>query len=233
MKTGFIFLFLIVSIAGFSQQKDNLLTKKEQQQGWVLLFDGLSTNGWTTPSGKPVPGGWQVKDGALSTAAGGKGGDIVTTNEYTNFILTLDFNIAPGCNSGVKYFYTKYATGGNLGMEYQVLDDVLAEDNKKDNHLCGSLYDILAPDTKAKQLNPPGQWNTIKIVAKGRNVEHWLNGKRLLSFQRDGSEFGSAVEKSKFDKTVPAFGSVEKGKILLQEHGGTAAFKNIKLLILK
>ncbi|MBO9591330.1 MAG: DUF1080 domain-containing protein [Niabella sp.] len=233
MKISYTLLFLLFVHTAFCQKTDNTLTKAEQKQGWILLFDGKTTSGWTTPQGKPVPKGWQVTDGLLSTKSGDRAGDIVTENEYGNFILSLDFNIEKTCNSGVKYFYAKYATGGNLGFEYQILDDAEAEDNKKDNHLCGSFYDVMAPDKAAKRVNPPGQWNTIKIVCKGKSVEHWLNGKRILKFTRGDEAFLNTVEKSKFNKTAPAFGSFDKGKILLQEHGGTASFKNIKLLILK
>ena len=208
------------------------LSKQEIKDGWVFLFDGKTTNGWTTSSGKPVSAGWEVKDGAITTVKSGKGGDIVTVNEYKDFELSVDFNIEPGCNSGIKYFYTNYKIGGNLGMEYQVLDDQLAEDNKKDNHLCGSFYDVLAPNTTVKKVNAPGQWNTIRIVAKGKNVEHWLNGIKILEFTRGSKSFTDAVATSKFNKTDPAFGTVDKGKILLQEHGGMASFRNIKIKLL-
>ncbi|SDE30913.1 3-keto-disaccharide hydrolase [Niabella drilacis] len=233
MKTSYTLLFLLFVHTAFCQKADNTLSKAEKKQGWILLFDGQTTSGWTTTQGNPVAKGWQVAGGLLSTKSGGGGGDIVTENEYSAFILTLDFNIEKTCNSGIKYFYTKYATGGQLGLEFQVLDDADAEDNKKENHLCGSLYDVLAPHKGTKRINPPGRWNTIKIISRGKDVEHWLNGKRVLKFTRGDQAFLAAVEKSKFSKTVPVFGTVEKGKILLQEHGGTASFKNIKLLILK
>ncbi len=205
------------------------LNKKEIKQGWVLLFDGVSTKGWLTPAGKPVPAGWEIKNGCISTVKDGKGGDITTTGEYSDFDLSVDYNIEPGCNSGLKYFYTKYATGGNLGMEYQILDDKLAEDNKKENHLCGSFYDVLPVNADKKKINAPGEWNTIRIVSKGKKVEHWLNGVKILEFTRGDKSYTDAVALSKFNKSVPAFGMVEKGHILLQEHGGVVSFRNIKI----
>lgn len=230
MKKRFSFLIVLLLMAFcVGAQKPNTLTAKEQKAGWVLLFDGKTTNGWTTSGGKPVPAGWAVKDDAISTVKDGKGGDIVTVNEYKDFDFMVDFKIVPGCNSGIKYFYTKYEKGGNLGMEYQILDDKLAEDNKKENHLCGSFYDVLPPNTAAKKVNEPGQWNTIRIVAKGKNVEHWLNGKKILEFTRGSKSYTDAVATSKFSQTVPAFGMVEKGRILLQEHGGEVSFRNIKI----
>lgn len=199
----------------------------------MLLFDGVSTNGWTTSRGQPVPaGGWEVNNGCISTVIGGKGGDIITVNQYSDFELSVDFNITPGCNSGVKYFFTTYESGGNLGCEYQIIDDKLAEDTKQANHLIGSLYDVLPPIESKKKVNPPVEWNTIRIVAKGKNVEHWLNGVKILEFTRGNKVYSDAVAKSKFSKTVPAFGMVEKGHILLQYHGGLVSFKNIKIKLI-
>jgi hypothetical protein len=230
MKKRILILFFC-SFWGTSMISAQLpkLSANEIKQGWVLLFDGKTTNGWTTPDGKPVPAGWEVKNGCITTVKDGKGGDIVTASEYKDFDFSVDFNIVPGCNSGIKYFYTKYTNGGNLGMEYQILDDQLAEDNKKDNHLCGSFYDVLPPDAAKKKVNAPGQWNNIRIVAKEKKVEHWLNGEKILEFTRGNELYTQAVAKSKFNKTEPAFGMVEKGHILLQEHGGVVSFRNIKI----
>lgn len=217
-----------MSLAARGQQA-NTLTTKEKKQGWTLLFDGTGTSGWTTPGGQPVPAGWIIKEGTLTAKKGAKGGDIISTNQYGNFELMLDFNLEPEGNSGVKYFYTTYEKGGNLGMEYQILDDKRAEDNKKANHLTGSFYDVLPPDESRKKVNPPGQWNTLRIVANGKQVQHYLNGVKVLEFRRGNPAFMEAVSHSKFDKAVPAFGTVDKGHILLQEHGSEIAFKNIKI----
>ena len=208
------------------------LSDKEVKQGWILLFDGETTNGWETPGNKPVPAGWEVKNGCITTVKDGKGGDIITVGEYANFEFSVDFNIEPGCNSGIKYFYTNYVTGGNLGMEYQIIDDKLGEDIHQENHLCGSFYDVLPPIESKKKVNGPGEWNTIRIISKGGKVEHWLNGVKILEFTRGNKTYTDAVALSKFNKTVPAFGMVEKGHILLQEHGGVASFRNIKIKLL-
>lgn len=230
MKRVFAFLMILMVMSRIiAAQSANALTPKEKKQGWLLLFDGVSSNGWTTPGGKPVPSGWEVKNGAITAVNGGKGGDIISVGEYSDFDFSIDYNIQPGCNSGIKYFYTKYETGGNLGMEYQILDDKLAEDNKKENHLCGSFYDVLPVITGKKKVNPPGEWNTIRIVSKGKKVEHWMNGIKILEFTRGDKTYTDAVALSKFNKTVPAFGMVEKGHLLLQEHGGVVSFRNIKI----
>ncbi len=233
MKKVFCYLIvaMLVSPEIFSQDS-NTLTSKEKKQGWSLLFNGISSKGWITTNGQPVPSGWDISNGCISTKKGEKGGDIITVNQYSDFELSLDFKIEPGCNSGVKYFFTKYDTGGNLGMEYQIIDDVLGEDNILPTHLTGSFYDVLPPDKSIKKLNPPGQWNNIRIVSNGKKAEHWLNGIKILEFVRGDMTFTEAVAKSKFSKTIPAFGTVEKGNILLQEHGGVVAFRNIKIRIL-
>ena len=226
-------LCLFVLLIGFTSiglaQEYNKLSKKKIKQGWELLFDGKSTNGWTTVSGKPVPEGWKVENGTLTAVHDGKGGDIVTMKEYENFELTLDYNINIESNSGVKYLFTNYENGGNLGMEFQILDDELAEDNQKANHLAGSLYDILAPSKVMKKVNPPGQWNSIRILVEGDKVQHFLNGFKIVEYDRKSKAFADAVALSKFSKATPAFGTVKKGRILLQEHGGVVSFRDIKI----
>ena len=226
-------IFFMIFIFGFGftlqAQSSNKLSRSERKKGWVLLFDGLSTEGWSTTGGKPVSAGWEIIDGNLTAVAEGKGGDIITQKEYADFELKLDYRIAPGCNSGVKYFFTKYENGGDLGLEYQILDDKLAEDNKEADHLAGSLYDVLPPVKLRKKLNAPGQWNTIRIVSIGNAVQHWLNDFKILEYSRGNEEFKDAVSKSKFSNAVPAFGTVKKGHILLQEHGGEVSFRNIKI----
>ncbi len=220
--------WLVLSTSIFAQT-DNKLTSKEKNNGYALLFNGVNTTGWTTTEGKTVPAGWVVSDGLITAIRDGKGGDIITEKEYSDFDLTVDYKITPGCNSGVKYFYTKYEKGGNLGMEFQIIDNELGEDNKKDNHLSGSFYDVLKPTVLNPAINPAGRWNRMRIVAKGKNVAHWLNGVKILEFIRGSKLFTDAVAQSKFNKTSPAFGSVNKGHILLQEHGGVVSFKNIKI----
>ncbi|HEY0110566.1 MAG TPA: DUF1080 domain-containing protein, partial [Fibrella sp.] len=123
---GWLATLLILPAIAVAQQA-NQLAPAEQKEGWILLFDGTSTTGWTTTAGKPVPDGWLIENGTLTAKKGAKGGDIMSANEYADFDLRFDYNLESAGNSGVKYFFTKYATGGNLGMEYQLLDDKLAE----------------------------------------------------------------------------------------------------------
>ncbi len=231
-----IFLILLMGVAittAFGQKsKDNTLTKKEKAENWKLLFDGATANGWVKGDGSPIvaaPGAWEIANGALTLKPGANGGDIYTTDEYGDFEFSADFNIEKGTNTGIKYLCHKYDKGGNLGCEFQIIDDVNGEDNKLANHLLGSFYDVLPPIEANKKVNPPGQWNTIRIVVKGKNVQHWVNGVKVLEYTRGSDEFMAGIAKSKFSKVEPVFGTVEKGRIQLQDHHGPVAFKNIKV----
>jgi hypothetical protein len=231
------FLSLIFILSSFNQPDSkadpgnniNKLSKKEIREGWKLLFDGVSSKGWIKADGSPFPEeGWFIRDGLLSLSDGQKGGDIKTIEEFSDFELSVDFLYSPSCNSGIKYFFTKYEKGGFLGMEYQLLDDELAEDNNRKDHLCGALYDIFPPDSSRKNLRGPGEWNNALIVSKGMHIEHWLNGKKIVEFERGSQKYLDGVAKSKY-KTEPVFGMIEKGNIMLQDHGHSISFRNIKI----
>ncbi len=227
--TRLVFLLSLSMFALIAYSQENTLTKKEKKEGWVLLFDGKTANGWTKFDGSPFPQkGWEISNGILTIHENQNVGDIVTNEEFSDFEFTADFKIGTACNSGIKYFYYNYPKGGRLGMEYQVLDDKDASDNKLANHLCGSLYDVFPANESIKKVNPLGEWNTAKIVSKGKHVEHWLNGIKILEFERGSADYLAAVAKSKY-KSEPVFGMIEKGKILLQDHGHEASFRNIKI----
>lgn len=242
MKIKLLFvLAAIICGSSISQAADNVLTPKEEKQGWVLLFNGKNLNGWTNV-GKSTPPttGWTIENGVLTvnskTKREKRGGDIITVGEYSNFELTFDFNLTHAANSGVKYFFTKYDKGGWLGQEYQVLDDNNHPDAKmgtNGNRKTASLYDVIAVKGK-KQLNSPGQWNTGRVVAKGKKVTHYLNGKKTVEYDRFSPTYIEAVKTvSKFKDAVPVFGQADKGHILLQDHEDEVSYKNIKLRVLK
>jgi hypothetical protein len=227
----------------------NRLTEVQVAQGWRLLWDGTSTNGWrgATLSGFPVHG-WTVRDGVLSVeaAAGGEstnGGDIITREEFANFELELDFRIAPGANSGIKYFVdpqlgpTLGLAGSAIGLEFQILDDERHPDAKlgvRGNRTMGSLYDLIPatnldePGRMAKRVLPPGAWNRARIVATGRHVEHWLNGVKVVEYDRGTQMFRALVNNSKY-QDIPGFGERARGPILLQDHGNSVSFRSIKI----
>jgi hypothetical protein len=219
----------------------NTLSDQERKEGWKLLFDGKTTAGWRGAYKTTFPDhGWEVRDGMLIVQAsnGGEaanGGDIVTVDEYSNFDLKVDFKLTEGANSGIKYFVTEQqprTPGSAMGLEYQLLDDARHPDAKlgiNGNRTLASLYDLM-PATN-KKPNPIGEWNHARIVVRGRHVEHWLNGVKVLEYERGGKEFLAHKAESKF-KDRKDFGEAPRGHILLQDHGNQVFFRNIKIRVL-
>ena len=217
----------------------NSLTPQEESQGWKLLWDGKTTTGWRGANKAGFPEkGWEIKEGILSVneSGGGEssnGGDIVTEKKYSDFDLVLDFKLSTGANSGVKYFVIEELNkgiGSAIGLEYQLLDDAKHPDGAMGvggNRTLASLYDLI-PSDKGAKINPPGQWNTARIMVKGAHVEHWLNGTKVVEYERGTQIFRALVQKSKYAQ-YPDFGEAEAGHLLLQDHGNAVSFKNIKI----
>jgi hypothetical protein len=224
----------------------NELTAAERAAGWRLLWDGRTTNGWKGARLAGFPeSGWEIADGALSVVASGGGearggGDIVTTEQYSDFELQLDFRVAPGANSGIGYFLDPPqpdGAGTAIGIEYQLLDDALHPDAKlgvKGNRTVGSLYDLIAAtnlseaNRSEKRVNPAGEWNRARIVVIGDHVEHWLNDIKVVEYERGTQMFRALVAYSKF-RDWPRFGEQAKSPILLQDHGDRVSFRSIKI----
>lgn len=236
-KRIIILIFMFCATYMFAQNI-NTLTKSEQRQGWKLLFNGQNLDGWTSV-GKDTPPttGWEVNDGILTAKSqnGKRGGDIITKEEYSDFDFKVDFKLTPGGNSGIKYFFVKYDKGGWLGLEYQLLDDDVHPDGKlgrNGDRKTAALYDMFPP-VKNKKMNPVGEWNQARIVAKGSKVTHYLNGKKVLTFDRKSLSYKNAWILSKYNNSQPMFGDVLKGHILLQDHGDEVSFRNLKIRILE
>lgn len=215
----------------------NTLTEKEISEGWVLLFDGRTSNGWINAKTGVFPSaGWIIENGTLSIDPEKKGenggGDIVTTQKYGDFELTADFLYTPGANSGIKYFVDTEVDNGalsSIGCEYQILDDKLNEDAKagiSGNHTLAALYDLIPPQNVKD--NGTGTWNTAVIKVNGSKVQHWLNGRLTVEYERGTPEWRAMVAKSKY-KDFKGFGEIPEGRILLQDHGGKIYFRNIKI----
>jgi len=216
----------------------NTLSEKEEREGWKLLWDGKTTAGWKGAklSGFPEKG-WIVEDGILKVLKGSggesaNGGDIITTKKFKNFILKVDFKITKGANSGIKYFVDpdlNKGEGSAIGCEFQILDDNNHPDAKlgvKGNRKLGSLYDLIPAPENKPFFN--GFFNTAMIVVKGNHVEHWLNGVKLLEYERNNPMWNALVAYSKY-KDWPNFGNLREGHILLQDHGDEVWFRNIKI----
>lgn len=213
----------------------NALSDQEKGEGWRLLWNGACGEGWCSASGAAFPEkGWSFADGVLSVCPKnpkGEGGDIITKDVFTNFILKADFRLTPAANSGIKYFFDPKLNGGTT-LEYQVLDAAHpdAEKGLNGNRKIASFYDVM-PAANAKP-KPVGEWNSAMIVCKGRHVEHWLNGEKVLEFERGSDAFRAAVAQSKFNK-FPNWGEQAAGHILLQDHQDGVSYRNIKIKVLE
>ncbi|NVN17826.1 DUF1080 domain-containing protein [Muricauda sp. HICW] len=218
----------------------NQLTIDEEKNGWQLLWDGETTVGWRGARLDDFPDkGWEINDGVLTVLSSGgeesaAGGDIVTTELYGDFELKVDFKLTEGANSGIKYYVDtdlNKGPGSSIGLEYQILDDERHPDAKLGNHegsrTVASLYDLIQADIN-KPINPIREWNTAHIISKDNHVEHWLNGTKVLEYERKSDAYRKLVSESKYEKW-PNFGEADKGHILLQDHGDRVSFKNIKI----
>lgn len=221
----------------------NTLTVQEKAEGWKLLFDGKATEKWRGVNQKSFPSsGWKVENGELIAffqggGESGSGGDIITKKKYGNFVLKWDWRmVTKGGNSGLKYFVQEGIgknRGYGYGLEYQILDDKNHEwmlNGKmlpNDYHTVGSLYELY-PASPDKRPSPLGLWNTSMIVSRDNQVEHWLNGQKILEYDRGSTDFKEKIASSKF-KDVKGFGVLPKGHLLLQDHGSIVHYRNIKV----
>jgi len=217
----------------------NNLHAEEKSQGWRLLWDGKTANGWRSARSAGFPAqGWSMANGELAVLRKGGGGDIMTEEEFGAFELQMEFKVSAGANSGIFYLLTSPhdpASNAPLGLEYQVLDDERHPDAKQGtdgNRTLASLYDILP---RAKLMTNVGiapkvdVWQHARIVSRaGGTVEHWLNGVKVLEFRRGSDDYRAHVAASKF-KATAAFGEAARGRILLQDHGDAVAFRSIKI----
>jgi hypothetical protein len=222
----------------------NNLTAYEKKNGWKLLFNGMNSKGWVAAYKDHFPDkGWEIKDGVLEVLSSeGKeaanGGDIVTTEQFSAFDLSFEFKLTTGANSGVKYFVTlkENNEGSAIGLEYQLLDDKVHPDAKlgrDGNRTLASLYDLIPAKKQERFVHPIGSWNTGRIIVFPDNhVEHYLNGVKVLEYERGSQAYRDLVAISKY-KVWDHFGEAAKGHILLQDHGFEVSFRSIKIRELK
>lgn len=224
----------IVALLGFvsaSSAANNTLTPDEKAAGWQLLFDGRTLDGWANfrSPGTPIKG-WEVVNGTLRTVAGVRGGSqLVTRNRFDDFEFSWEWRMRPGGNNGIKYFVNA-ARPSAPGHEYQLLDDP-AHPKVKPDQLTAAFYDVL-PAAENKPLRPAGEWNRSRIVVRGNHVEHWLNGRNVLTYQLGSAEVQQGIANSKF-KDEPGFGEKITAPIMLTYHRDECWFRNLKIRTLE
>ena len=224
----------------------NTLTDAERAEGWTLLFDGQSLDGWRGIGTDSVPTAhWVIQDGAIHKIPRGqvavradgqplRGGDLMTENTFGDFEFAFEWKVSPGGNSGIKYNVSEELSMANgnaaLGFEYQVLDDDRHPDAKagvNGNRTAAGLYDLIAP-TAGKPVNAPGEWNQGRIIYRGNHGEHWLNGQKVVEFDLGSARMDSLLAASKY-APIQGFADRREGHIVLQDHNDAAWFRNLKI----
>lgn len=234
-KSYLIFALFFVSVALFSQKTNlnNTLTFKEAKQGWQLLFDGQTLNGWKGYNSEQVFSCWSVVNGELICKGEGDSetaGDIITVSEFDNFELSLEWNISKAGNSGIFYHVLEgkqYTAAYETGPEYQLIDDLGWPDKLEEWQKTGADYAMTNP-VKNKKLLPAGEWNKSRITYNKRHVEYWLNGMKVVDFQAYSPEWEKLRSSGKW-KAYPEYALSENGHIGLQNHGSGVKFRNIKI----
>lgn len=222
----------LTTAAGQAKAADNTLTAEEKSAGWELLFDGTTLDKWRGYRATTVPANWSVVDGTIA-AKKAPGADIISVGEYGDFEFAADFNVAKDGNSGIFFRGLESQTGPiyHSAPDNEILDNDGHPDGKNGpDRFCGANYAIEAPLVSA--CNPPGQWNSARIVAKGAHIEHWLNGKKTADYELWSPEWQAKVAASKF-KAWPGYGKAKSGHFALQAHGDAVSFKNLKVRVLK
>jgi len=236
-----------VLISSFSQKQNaasnsaNTLSNKEIRDGWTLLWDGKTFNGWRGIYNANFPvQGWIIENGELICLGNEmpdslKGGDIITKKKYGSFELKCEFKIMDKGNSGIKYFVNesvKSSPGHGLGLEFAILDNANWPYDKPDyNRTCGSLYDLVRTPENVK-VEPTGTWNYALIIVDGNHIEHWLNGKKSVEIDKSSEQYYQLLAKSKY-ANIKGWGEFSEGHILLQDEGPRTFFRNIKIREIK
>jgi hypothetical protein len=234
------FLLLIILIPGLflpaCKNSDNKLTEAEAQDGWTLLFDGKTLNGWRdfkSEGQSVINAPWKVENGTIASLGTGSDstGYIVSTKEYENFIVSFDWKISDGGNSGFLYHVVErpeYKVPYVTGPEYQLLDDFGFKGALEPWQKAGADYAMYVPDTTKKQLKKAGQWNNSKIIFDNGMVEYWLNGQKIVGFEAWTDDWFARKSAGKWD-FAPEYGLARSGVIALQDHGYKIWFKNMKI----
>lgn len=210
----------------------NTLTAAEKKAGWKLLFDGKSTKGWRGYGQKEAPASWKAVEGVLTfEKIKGQKDNLVTEEQYESFELAIDWKISPKGNSGVLYHVQETEKEPYMtGPEMQILDNGGHPDGKNPGTSAGACYALYPPSKDVTR--PVGEWNSARLLIDNGKAEHWLNGEKVVSYEKGGSDWKALVANSKF-KAWASFGVPTKGFIALQDHGDKVEFRNIKIRVIK
>ncbi len=234
MRSLLVFLVAIApSVLGAEPSSTpNSLSESERAAGWRLLFDGHTTTGWRGYKKDTFPStGWTVENGSLRAPGKPGGNDILTVDKFDDYELAWDWKINEGGNSGVKYFVLE-DHANVIGHEYQLMGEPDIAAVRHDlKHATASFYDVLPVDPDIP-LRTPGSWNQSRVIIRGNHVEHWLNGRQVVSYELGSDVVKAGIAASKFKK-IERFGTRYPHHILLQDHGGDVSFRNLKLRPLK
>ena len=223
------------STSNSKEQSSTDLTESSMSENgnWESMFDGKSLKGWHAFNKLGEITNWKIEDGALvcqGASADDTGGDIVSDKEYENFELSWDWKIEKAGNSGVMYHVvenSKYKAPYETGPEYQMIDDEGYLGKLEEWQKTGADYAMNSTNDK-KKIKSVGEWNSSKIVYDNGNVEHWLNGEKVVEFQAGDAKWIKEKKEGKW-KDFPDYGMAKKGRIALQDHGNKAYFKNIRI----
>ena len=223
---GTVLIFLATPLTA---QEHNRLTAAERAAGWQLLFDGNSLEGWRGYNSEFMPTGWSVENGLLTRT--GPGGDIITEQQFGDFELYLEWLVGPGGNSGVLVRAVEGQEEVYHGApEMQILDDAGHPDGRSPLTSAGSNYGLHgAPRGIVKSA---GEWNSSRIVVVNNQVEHWLNGDKVVEYELGSADWLRRVANSKFAQW-PAYGRASRGHIGIQDHGDRVSFRNLKVREIK
>lgn len=246
-QTAKILILLAVILVSFSPAKKNdaqslnseldknapvnTLTKKEAKNGWQLLFDGKNFTGWHGYNMKGIPDCWIIEDQSLTMTTEGRGEsqDIVTDKTYTKFVLSAEFKLTKGANSGIIFQIKedpKYKFPYETGPEYQVMDHLNWPDKLEDWQICGANYAMYPP--KAKPFKPFGEWNQALLVVDGNHVTQMLNGVVVVEYEKYSDEWKKLRASGKW-AAFPDYGKFDEGCISLQNHGTKVWYRNLKI----
>jgi len=234
MRRWLLWVVIVLLIAPAVQARDNRLTRKEKREGWILLFDGKSLDGWRVAGDSVMrsDAGWSVEDNCLKVEwkEGNRNRNIITKQEFSDFEFSVEWKLAPGSNSGIIYHLGDTFTEASpcTGPEYQIIDELGWPVPLSEAHFTGVDY-AMHVELENKRLHPAGSFNVSKIVFHGGHVEHWLNGEKIVEFEAWTEDWYNRLRQSRWVNN-PCYGENRSGAFSLQNYRNcTLWFKNIKV----